>query len=116
MKDANKAAQNFNEVVELLYKGEDVCEEELVDAWSYATDGVNEMFRLAKCLREGYRRQQATIKRKDALLEAKIREIDNAKRTIWVLNQKIRQLTGRGEEGTPCTSNVETADTSPTPR
>ena len=109
MKYDTKEARNFNEVVELLFKGEDVCEEELVEAWTYAADGVNEMFRFAKCLREGYRRQQATIRRKDALLEAKIREIENAKRTIWVLNQKIRQLTGKGEEGEPCTS-AKTAD------
>lgn len=115
MKYDTKEARNFNEVVELIFKGEDVCEEELVEAWTYAEDGVNEMFRMAKCLREGYRRQQATIKRKNALLEAKIQEIDNAKRTIWVLNQKIRQLTGKGEEGEPCTS-AKTADTSQTPR
>lgn len=115
MKYDTKDSQNFNEIVELLFKGEDVGEEELVDAWAYAEDGVSEMFRLAKCLREGYRRQQAAIKRKDSLLEAKIREIDNAKRTIWVLNQKIRQLTGKREEGEAC-SSAETADTSPTSR
>ena len=102
MRTMRRGESAFGEVVELLRQGYDVSEEELSDAWGYASDATNELFRFTKSLLSGYRAQQAAIKRKDAIIEAKIQEIGNMKRTIWVLNQKIRTLTGKaasdGEE------------------
>lgn len=95
-----KSAETFREVVELIRKGEDISQEELVDCCGYAQDGVNELYVLLRAFREGYRQQQETIRRKQSLLEAKIEEIKGKDRTIWTLNQKIRKLGGQpGTEG-----------------
>jgi len=87
-----KDYESFNETVELIFKGQDVSEEELVETWSYAEAGVYEVFRLAKCLMEGYRRQLQTIRRKDVLLEAKIRQIQEKDRQLIELNKKLREV------------------------
>lgn len=92
-----KNSETFREVVELIRKGEEISQEELVDCCGYAADGVNELYVLLKAFRDGYKAQQETIRRKQALLEAKIDEIKGKDRTIWVLNQKIRKL-GGGEQ------------------
>ena len=92
-----KNADNFAEIVSLVREGSDVSHEELVDAWSWASDGVNEMYRLCKALISGYRAQQTTIQRKQSLLEAKIKEIESKTRTIWVLNAKLRSMGYTGD-------------------
>ena len=89
-------SESFTETVELVRQGNDVSQEELSEAWGYAADGVNEMYRFAKSLMAGYKSQLETIKRKDAILQAKIDEISNMKRTIWILNQKLRAAEGKG--------------------
>ena len=86
-----KASENFREIVELIRRGEDISQEELVDCCSYAQDGLNELFILMKALRDGYRCQQDTIRRKQSLIEAKIDELKSKDRIIWVLNQKLRK-------------------------
>ena len=91
-----KNSETFREVVELIRRGEDIRQEELVDCCGYAADGVNELYVLLKAFRDGFRAQQETIRRKQSLLEAKIEEIKTKERTIWVLNQKIRTMGGEG--------------------
>ena len=86
-----KASETFKEVVELIRRGEDISQEELVDCCGYASDGMNEMFILLRAFREGYKAQQDTIRRKQTLLEAKIDELKSKDRIIWVLNQKLRK-------------------------
>ena len=87
-----KSAETFREVVELIRRGDDISQEELVDCCGYAQDGVNELYVLLRAFREGYRQQQETIRRKQSLLEAKIEEIKGKDRVIWALNQKLRKL------------------------
>jgi len=87
-----KNSETFREVVELIRKGEDISQEELVDCCGYAQDGVNELYILLKAFRDGFHAQQETIRRKQALLEAKIEEIKSKDRVIWTLNRKIREL------------------------
>ena len=65
---------DFKEIMDLLTKGEPVSEEELVDAMAYADAGAYLHVALVKSLAAAYRLQQATIKRKNALLEAKYRK------------------------------------------
>ena len=84
----------FDEVVKLVREGGDVSQEELVDAWSYAADAYNETYRLAKSLIAGYRAMQDAIRRKDALLEEKIRQLDNRNAMIWALKQRLRKAEG----------------------
>lgn len=86
-----KSSETFREVVELIRRGEDISQEELVDCCGYAQDGVNELYILLRAFREGYRQQQDTIRRKQSLIEAKIEELKSKDRIIWVLNQKIRK-------------------------
>ena len=86
-----KNQENFREIVELIRKGEDISQEELVDCCGYAADGVNELYVLLHAFRDGFRAQQDTIRRKQALLEAKIDELKSKDRIIWVLNQKLRK-------------------------
>ena len=93
----SKTAAEFNDTLALARQGHYISTEELLDAKSYAADGVSEMFRLNQALLEGYLIQQDTIKRKDQLLEAKVQTIESKDRTIWILNQKIRQLSGKGD-------------------
>jgi len=85
-----KSQENFREVVELIRKGEDISQEELIDCCGYAADGVNELYVLLKAFRDGYKAQQEAIRRKQSLLEAKIEEIKSKDRVIWTLNQKLR--------------------------
>ena len=94
---------DFKEIMDLLTKGEPVSEEELVDAMAYADAGAYLNVALAKSLSAAYRLQQATIKRKNALLEAKIREIQKLHQTIENLNQIVleqeKRLREPGAEG-----------------
>ena len=85
-----KSQENFREVVELIRKGEDISQEELIDCCGYAADGVYELYVLLKAFRDGYKAQQEAIRRKQSLLEAKIEEIKSKDRVIWTLNQKLR--------------------------
>ena len=93
-----KSSETFREVVELIRKGEDISQEELVDCCGYAQDGVNELYILLKAFRDGYRNQQDALRRKDQKLEQMVRSLQSKDRIIWVLNQKIRKL--GGETGT----------------
>lgn len=86
-----KSQENFREIVELIRKGEDISQEELVDCCGYAADGVNELYVLLRAFREGYRAQQDTIRRKQAKMEALIKSLQSKDRIIWVLNQKLRK-------------------------
>lgn len=94
-----KDTEVFREVVELIRKGEPISQEELVDACGYAADGVNELYVLLHAFREGFRAQQVIIERKQSIIEAKIREIENKNRTIWVLNRKLQSKGGGGDVG-----------------
>ena len=86
-----KSAENFREIVELIRKGEDISQEELVDCCGYAADGVNELYVLLRAFRDGYKAKQDALRRKDQKLEQAIRTIQSKDRTIWVLNQKLRK-------------------------
>lgn len=86
-----KSQENFREIVELIRKGEDISQEELVDCCGYAADGVNELYVLLRAFRDGYKAQQDALRRKDQKLEQAIRTIQSKDRTIWVLNQKLRK-------------------------
>lgn len=83
--------ENFAEVLGLLKDGQFVSDKELNDAWVYAQGVVFEAFKLCEGLMAGYKAQQETIKRKDSLLEAKIRQLQEKDRAISALNEKLRR-------------------------
>lgn len=80
----------FDRVADSLRCGREVDDGELLDAWNYAADGVNEIYRLGKSLMEGYREQARVIRRMEELLMEKDRQIKEKSRLIWVLNRKLQ--------------------------
>lgn len=91
-------SREFGEIADAVRAGRDVDDGKLLDAWNYAADGVNEMYRLCKSLMEGYREQARVIRRMGELLTEKDRQIKEKTRIIWVLDRMLRDGTVRAED------------------
>lgn len=88
----------FDRVADSVRCGREVDDGALMDAWNYAADGVNEIYRLGKSLMEGFREQGRVIRRMEELLAEKDRQLGEKNRIIWVLNRMLRDGTVRAED------------------
>ena len=102
----------FGAIVEMVRAGGTVEDERLLDAWAYASDGFNEIYRLCKSLMDGFREQARAMRKMNAIIEEKNRQIDEKNRIIWVLNRKLQAETER-TEGRETTSSGAYAPPSP---
>ncbi len=93
-----KDNREFGWIVDLVRSGRDVEDGKLLDAWNYAADGVNEMYRLCKSLLEGFREQARVMRKMDALIGEKDRQLSEKNLLIWKLNRKLQDGTVRAED------------------
>lgn len=104
-----KDNREFGWIVDLVRSGRDVEDGELLDAWNYAADGVNEMYRLCKSLLEGFREQARVMRKMDALIGEKDRQLSEKNLLIWKLNRKLQEKEAAAEDAM-CPSFAERED------
>lgn len=89
----------FHETPELIKKGGDVTQTELVSASAYAHDNFKEIMRLLSALLSGYEALQAELVRKDQVIEARNARIHSLNEVLAETNRRLQLARAAAREG-----------------